>query len=240
MITLRGVSKHHNRGMMQARVLDGIDLAVPRRARLVVLGHHGSGKSTLLRVIAGTQLASEGQVERRGTVSPPTGLARFTKPHWSVRVFVLRLAEIYSVDPRQLLTFVTEFAILQDMLDETVISLPAPFRQRLDTALILGIPFDFYLFDERLGPTSPIGFRDACWKALEQRLKHSGMIFTTSSTRVAGQFQAAGAILHSGKLSLFPTVTEAIETFERLPPSFEDSSTGAVHAEAEEEEEEFG
>jgi len=65
------------------------------------------------------------------------------------------------------------------------------------------------------------------------------MIFTTSSPRVAGQFQAAGAILHSGKLSLFPTVAEAIETFKRLPPSFEDSSTGAVHAEAEEKEE-FG
>lgn len=62
------------------------------------------------------------------------------------------------------------------------------------------------------------------------------MIFTTSSTRVAGPFQAAGAILHSGKLSLFPMVAEAIETFERLPPSLEDSSTGAVDAEAEEEE----
>ncbi|WP_439613248.1 ATP-binding cassette domain-containing protein [Reyranella sp.] len=56
---------------MQARVLDGIDLAVPRRARLVVLGHHGSGKSTLLRVIAATQLASERQVERRGTAPRP-------------------------------------------------------------------------------------------------------------------------------------------------------------------------
>jgi capsular polysaccharide transport system ATP-binding protein len=239
MITLRGVSKHLRRGMMQARVLDGIDLAIPRRARLVVLGHHGSGKSTLLRVISGTQLPSEGQVERRGTVSPPTGLARFTKPHWSVRVLVLRLAEIYSVDPKQLLTFVTQFATLQDLLDEPVITLPGPFRARLDTALILGIPFDFYLFDERLGPTSPVGFRDACWKALEQRLEHSGMIFTTSSTRVAAQFQAAGAILHTGKLSLFPTVAEAIDTFDRLPPSFEDASIDAVHAEAEEEEE-FG
>jgi hypothetical protein len=65
------------------------------------------------------------------------------------------------------------------------------------------------------------------------------MIFTTSSTRVAAQFQAAGAILHTGKLSLFPTVAEAIDTFDRLPPSFEDASIDAVHAEAEEEEE-FG
>ena len=239
MITLRGVTKHHNRGVMQAKILDGIDLAVPQRARLVVLGHHASGKSTLLRVIAGTQLPSAGQVERRGTVSPPGGLARFTKPHWSVRVLVLRLAEIYSVDPRQLLTFVAEFATLQDLLDEPVITLPGPYRARLDTALILGIPFDFYLFDERLGPTSPVGFRDACWKALEQRLKHSGMIFTTSSTRVAAQFEAAGAILHTGKLSLFPTVAEAIDTFDRLPPSFADASIEAVHTEADEEEE-FG
>lgn len=149
-------------------------------------------------------------------------------------MLVLRLAEIYWVDPRQLLAFVTEFAM--DLLDEMVISLPGPLRQRLDTTPILGIPFDFYLFDERLGPTSPVEFRDACWKVLEQRPKHSGMIFTTSSTRVTGQFEAAGAILHSGKLSLFPTVAEAIESFERLPPSFEDPSTGAVPAEAEEEE----
>lgn len=49
--------------------------------------------------------------------------------------------------------------------------------------------------------------------------------------------QAVGAIIFGiGKLGLFPALAGAIDTFERLPPSFEEASTGAVHAKAEKEE----
>ncbi|MFB9388411.1 ABC-F family ATP-binding cassette domain-containing protein [Streptomyces coeruleoprunus] len=44
------------------RVLDGVDLAVDRGSRLVVLGLNGAGKTTLLRVLAGTERPDSGRV----------------------------------------------------------------------------------------------------------------------------------------------------------------------------------
>ncbi|MFI0739396.1 ABC-F family ATP-binding cassette domain-containing protein [Streptomyces sp. NPDC021100] len=45
-------------------VLDGVDLAVDRGSRLVVLGLNGAGKTTLLRVLAGEVAPDEGRVVR--------------------------------------------------------------------------------------------------------------------------------------------------------------------------------
>ncbi|MFF7727003.1 ABC-F family ATP-binding cassette domain-containing protein [Streptomyces sp. NPDC008001] len=44
------------------RVLDGVDLAVDRGSRLVVLGLNGAGKTTLLRVLAGEERPDAGRV----------------------------------------------------------------------------------------------------------------------------------------------------------------------------------
>ncbi|MFF3611904.1 ABC-F family ATP-binding cassette domain-containing protein [Streptomyces sp. NPDC002580] len=46
------------------RVLDGVDLAVDRGSRLVVLGPNGSGKTTLLRLLAGHEHPDSGRVVR--------------------------------------------------------------------------------------------------------------------------------------------------------------------------------
>ncbi|MEV6158403.1 ABC-F family ATP-binding cassette domain-containing protein [Nonomuraea sp. NPDC052129] len=44
------------------RVLDGVDLAVDRGSRLVVLGLNGAGKTTLLRILAGQERPDAGRV----------------------------------------------------------------------------------------------------------------------------------------------------------------------------------
>ncbi|MFB4290644.1 ATP-binding cassette domain-containing protein [Nonomuraea sp. ATR24] len=46
------------------RVLDGVDLAVDRGSRLVVLGFNGAGKTTLLRLLAGDEEPDSGRVVR--------------------------------------------------------------------------------------------------------------------------------------------------------------------------------
>lgn len=46
------------------RVLGGVDLAVDRGSRLVVLGFNGAGKTTLLRLLAGAELPDRGRVVR--------------------------------------------------------------------------------------------------------------------------------------------------------------------------------
>ncbi|MEO9239220.1 MAG: ATP-binding cassette domain-containing protein, partial [Jatrophihabitantaceae bacterium] len=50
-----------------ARILDGIDLTVPRGELLGVIGPNGAGKTTLFNVLTGIVAASSGAVELDGT-----------------------------------------------------------------------------------------------------------------------------------------------------------------------------
>ncbi len=54
-------------------VLHGIDLAVPKRAILALLGRSGCGKTTLLRLIAGFEPASSGRITLDGVVLEQQG-----------------------------------------------------------------------------------------------------------------------------------------------------------------------
>jgi heme exporter protein A len=58
-ITARGLSKRYG----AKRVLQGIDLDVPRGGFVVVTGPNGSGKTTLLRVVSGLAAPSGGSLE---------------------------------------------------------------------------------------------------------------------------------------------------------------------------------
>src|SRR3954462_6454633 len=64
------------RGIVKAfggrRILDGLDLELPARARVGLIGANGSGKSTLLRLLAGADAPDDGAITlRRGAVVGP-------------------------------------------------------------------------------------------------------------------------------------------------------------------------
>src|SRR5438477_148280 len=58
-IRARGLSKRYG----AKRVLEGVDLALPRGGFLLVTGPNGSGKTTLLRLCAGLAAPSAGELE---------------------------------------------------------------------------------------------------------------------------------------------------------------------------------
>jgi putative ABC transport system ATP-binding protein len=67
MIEVRGVSKIVTSGDRQLTILRPLDLVVPSKQRLAILGPSGSGKSTLLGLIAGLDAPSSGEVLIDGT-----------------------------------------------------------------------------------------------------------------------------------------------------------------------------
>ncbi len=71
MIEIRGLKKTLNR----KRVLDGVDLEVPERETLVIMGPSGTGKSVLLKHIVGLMDPDEGDVIVDG-ISVPRANAR--------------------------------------------------------------------------------------------------------------------------------------------------------------------
>jgi CCR4-NOT complex subunit CAF16 len=90
-IVVRGLDFEYRN--TKRRVLDAIDLVVPRGQRVLVVGANGAGKSTLLRVIAGKHLVAPEVVR-------VLGRAAFHDPDLSTRVEILGGRFPFDVDLR--------------------------------------------------------------------------------------------------------------------------------------------
>lgn len=63
MILLENISHHFNKGLSNETIaLDHVNLVIPDKEFLVLVGANGSGKSTLLNILAGTIIPSSGKV----------------------------------------------------------------------------------------------------------------------------------------------------------------------------------
>jgi putative ABC transport system ATP-binding protein len=65
-IRLRGISKTYYRGSEGVRVLQNLDLDIPKGSFEALMGPSGSGKSTLLNLLAGLDRPTEGTIEVSG------------------------------------------------------------------------------------------------------------------------------------------------------------------------------
>jgi len=61
-IEVIGLAKHVTSNQARLTILSGLQLAVPQRETLAILGASGSGKSTLLGLLAGLDTPSDGKV----------------------------------------------------------------------------------------------------------------------------------------------------------------------------------
>jgi putative ABC transport system ATP-binding protein len=63
---LRGVAKDYRRGSETVRVLDSLDLQIPKADFLALMGPSGSGKSTLLNLLGGLDRPTQGTIQIGG------------------------------------------------------------------------------------------------------------------------------------------------------------------------------
>ena len=84
----------------EKEILSGVDLRVPAKARLVVLGQSGSGKSTLLRLILGILKPTGGNVDFKGLEVSRMGRRRLNKMRQKIGMVYQYSALISSLSVR--------------------------------------------------------------------------------------------------------------------------------------------
>lgn len=227
MITLNSVSKELGKGQFKTLVLDDINWTVERRRRTVILGQRGSGTAVLLDILAGLSLPTRGWVERRATTSVPGGFLRYAK-NATTHQLVVRIAQLYGADPRDIIKFVNRSMQGLDIIDVPVRQLPGSIRSQLNMALTYAVPCDFYLFNGTVEAGRNREFRTFCRQAFAMRSKRAGTVLTVSSSKMAAGFGegATGGVLFHRKLTLYKRLEDAIAVFDNLPP---DETGPAAH-----------
>ncbi|MGB8889206.1 MAG: ABC transporter ATP-binding protein [Candidatus Korobacteraceae bacterium] len=78
-VSVQNVRKVYQRDSLQIKVLDGINLEVPKGEFVALMGPSGSGKTTLLNLIAGIDRVTSGRVTVAGTDLGPLSEGQLAK-----------------------------------------------------------------------------------------------------------------------------------------------------------------
>ncbi|MER5673176.1 ABC-F family ATP-binding cassette domain-containing protein [Pseudonocardia alni] len=136
-------------------VFTGVDLAVDRGSKVVVLGFNGAGKTTLLRILAGTEESDS------GGVVPGHGLRRgyFAQEHDTLDMDASVWDNIRHASPdaaeQQLRTLLGSFMFSGEQLEQPAGTLSGGERTRLALAGLVSSAANVLLLDEPTNNLDP-------------------------------------------------------------------------------------
>ncbi len=215
MLRFENLSKSFRVRDHRKTVIDNLNLDLPDKKSLALLGRNGAGKSTLLQIIAGITPPDTGRVVCNGAISWPVGFGKSLHPQMTGVQNTRFVARIYGVDSDELIAFVDSFAELGEHFDMPVGSYSAGMKARLGFGLSMGVPFDIYLIDE-VTAVGDRAFNRKSRAVFRKRVANAGAIMVSHQMSAIRKFCDSGIVLHNGKVQYFEDLEEAIALHQAL------------------------
>jgi ATPase subunit of ABC transporter with duplicated ATPase domains len=150
-LTASGLGKSYG----SLEVFSGVDLAVDRGSRVVVLGLNGAGKTTLLRLLGGTESPDAGQVEAGHGLR----LGYFAQEHDTLDLGATVWENVRHAAPdtpeQQLRTLLGTFLFRGEQLDQPAGTLSGGEKTRLALAALVSSAANVLLLDEPTNNLDP-------------------------------------------------------------------------------------
>lgn len=213
MIELRNLTKVFTLNGRRKVVCDNINLRVPSKTSVALLGRNGAGKSTLLKMLAGALEPTSGEILSDGTISWPVGFAGSFHRDLTGLQNVRFVARIYGVDSDATVKFVEEFAELGIHFRLPVRSYSSGMKSRLAFGVSMAVPFDTYLVDE-VTATGDASFKKKSSTLFRARMAEAGAFVVSHSMGQVRELCDVGLVLENGRATYFDDVDEAIACHE--------------------------
>ena len=214
-IELREISKSYRLGSGRHTVLDSVSAVFPTGKSVGILGVNGAGKSTLLRIIGGVEPPDRGTVRKDVRVSWPMGFSGGFSPNMTGRQGARFVARIYGESPRTVERFARDFAELGAYFDMPIRTYSSGMRARLAFAISFAVEFDCYLVDEVVA-AGDARFNRKYRREFKERSRHASVILVSHNPEAIRAECDFAAVLTRGSLTLYETVDEAMDVYERL------------------------
>ncbi|KAB0662111.1 ABC transporter ATP-binding protein [Burkholderia diffusa] len=194
-------------------VLRGINMIIPPKHSVALIGRNGAGKSTLLRIIGGIDFPTKGSVERRCRVSWPMGGGGLegTLTGRQNAKFVCRVHG-HQDELADRLAFIQDFAELGDSFDEPVQHYSSGMRSRLQFALSLAFDFDVFISDE-VTSAGDAKFRKKAADAFKSMVDRASVIMVSHDEGTLRQFCQSGIWIDEGQAYWFDDLGEALSAY---------------------------
>ena len=209
MIKIENLTKYFLVKGQKKYIANNLNLTLPSRGSIGLVGRNGAGKSTLLKILAGTMRASSGRVISDGEISWQIGFAGSFHPELSGAQNVRFVARAYGVDTDDLIDYVGDFAELGRSFHAPFRTYSSGMRARLAFGLSMGVPFSYYLIDV-VTAVGDASFRKKCTAVLDERLKNAGAIVVSHADATLKSICKSGMVLEDGHLTWHDKIDDAL------------------------------
>ncbi len=215
-IELNNITKiYRSRRSGRKLVLDNISAQFERGHSYGILGVNGAGKSTLLRIICGAERPTFGTVTKDVTISWRLGFSSSFNSSLTGMENLRFVCRIYNKDIAEISDFVVEFSELGNAIHEPVRNYSNGMRARLAFALSMAIRFQVYVIDESLS-VGDFKFQEKCQAEFEKRRAESDILLTSHMPNQIKQYCDRAGVVHRGELTMFDSVKEATDFYDRV------------------------
>ncbi|KGG81922.1 ABC transporter ATP-binding protein [Comamonas thiooxydans] len=217
MIIVNNVHKRYQTPHGAGRwILKGVNVSIPSKVSVGLVGRNGAGKSTLLNLIGGIDAPTRGTVERRCRVSWPMGYGGGLQGSLTGRQNAKFVSRLHGFDSphamAEKISYIQDFAELGSSFDEPVRTYSSGMKSRLQFGLSLAFDFDVYISDEATS-AGDASFKKKASDAFQRIADRSGLIMVSHSDGTLRQFCQAGIWLHEGQAHWFDDIEDALKNY---------------------------
>lgn len=215
-IRLQNVSKCYVRpDMTRHWIYRDLNLDLPARTNVGIVGRNGAGKSTLIRLLSGVETPDRGRVLVQGSVSPPVGLSSGFSPWLSGREnakFVCRIHGDRGPQVAERLEYIKRFSELESFFEQPIKIYSSGMRARLAFAISMAFEYDCYLMDEitSVGDEKFKRRSNAAFEALRNR---ASIILVSHSMDTLRKWCDVGLYVRNGQVQYYDRVAQAIDAY---------------------------
>jgi capsular polysaccharide transport system ATP-binding protein len=215
MIEMIDIEKSFKGKQGRIHVIRGVTTTFPRGQSTGILGQNGAGKSTLLRIMCGTERPSFGRVRRHVSCSWPLGFSGSFSGSLTGAENLRFVCRIYGADIDEVTDFVARFSELGPSMHEPVKTYSSGMKSRLAFSLSMAVRFQVYVIDEALA-SGDVAFQRKCRKIFEERRSGSDVVMVSHSIDMIKEYCTRAGVLHGGKFTMYDTIDEANEVYNRV------------------------
>jgi capsular polysaccharide transport system ATP-binding protein len=194
-------------------ILNGINITIPSKLSVALIGRNGAGKSTLLRIIGGIDFPTRGRVVRRCQVSWPMGGGGLegTLTGRQNAKFVCRIHG-HQDELADRLAYIQDFAELGASFDEPVQTYSSGMRSRLQFAMSLAFNFDVYISDE-VTSAGDAKFRKKAAEAFRNMADNASVIMVSHDEGTLKQFCQSAIWINNGQAHWFDDLKDGLKAY---------------------------
>jgi capsular polysaccharide transport system ATP-binding protein len=214
MIIVEDVHKrYHGEHGPKKWILSGVNVTIPSRHSVALIGKNGAGKSTLLRIIGGIDFPTKGRVQRRCQVSWPMGGAGLegTLTGRQNAKFVCRIHG-HQDELADRLAYIQDFAELGAAFDEPVQTYSSGMRSRLQFAMSLAFNFEVYISDE-VTAAGDARFRKKAAEAFKNIADQASVIMVSHDEITLRQFCRSAIWINNGQAHWFDDLEDGLRAY---------------------------